>query len=205
MQNGNQINEVIVVDDFLDDPLAMRNLAISLDYDYGFASSKNANIPQSVRDILTPKIEKIIDSKFLYHERSKFAQMFEGKPPRHFCHVDGETDIPFHWSMLIYLNTDEQCLGGTNLYKHKLSGDIRSDGHGLHQKDMSTPEAWELEQHVEMKFNRAVFIPANRFHCAGVPFGDKPENVRITLNPKLQTCNWWTYLKHRWMKKILKR
>ena len=168
--------KVLVIDDFLDDPLMTRKIAMSLKYNYGVAWSKNAMIPDSICDELRPKIESVIGSKFVYHKRSKVAQMFHDKPCGMFCHVDGEIIPSFQWSMIVYLNTNE----------HKLYGDIKSDGNGLHKKDMWNPEAWELIEHIDMKFNRAVFLPSNRFHSAGVPFGDKPENVRLTLNPKLQ-------------------
>ncbi len=112
--------------------------------------------------------------------------------PMHLPHVDDG-----HVSSFMYLNPNEQCWGGTGVYRH-----IPTDKVAIHQTGVdltpicrtplkenltvSTPE-WKLESLVEMKYNRFVAFNSSTIHKIYWPETKSPykkpaKKVRLTLN-----------------------
>ena len=117
--------DLILVDDFLDDPHAARELIMQQQFEpppnpkMGVISF-NAGIPDSLYAEMLPKLEKHLGKKVEYHPRSKCAATFESIPTNSVCHVDGGDNMTmFNWTVVVYLNLPEQCRGGTVFFKHK--------------------------------------------------------------------------------------
>tara|TARA_B100001964_G_scaffold118061_1_gene131522 strand:- start:5044 stop:5781 length:738 start_codon:yes stop_codon:yes gene_type:complete len=81
----------------------------------------------------------------------------------------------------IFLNLEEECSGGTAIYRSKLSNscDVRqtenweeyADNYNIHEDgsvyyDISWPDHWFIETIIPMKFNRCIIYPGYLFHGA---------------------------------------
>lgn len=108
------------------------------------------------------------------------------------------------YSILIYINKDEYCHGGTGFYRHKESGIIRvsneidelgkNRGADLlvsEKAKIKTPnyitdtnDVWELVKMIPMKQNRAVIYDANIFHSTYIKDVNlfKDDGGRKTIN-----------------------
>lgn len=163
--------EIIIVDDFLSDPDSVREQLLSLNFavppnpERDIISS-NCNIPDDIRDLLKPRIEHTLNKAIAFHPRSKCALTFEHVPLNAVCHVDGgDGMIMFDWTVVIYLNPPGQCDGGTDFFQHVKTGDIYNKrGYRYYLDDFKDPAKWRLLERVPMRFNRALFCPAWRFH-----------------------------------------
>ena len=184
--------DLFYIDDFLDDPIAAREQILNLDFESPLnpangVVSFNAHIPENLLEEMKPKIEAALSSRIDFHPRSKCALTFENHPHPHVCHVDGGDNMcKFNWTVIVYLNTPEQCTGGTNFFKHLPTGHIyNKNGFAQYFPDYPDKTKWELIEQVEMKFNRVLFCPAWRFHSLAFTFGNSKETARMTLNPKV--------------------
>jgi hypothetical protein len=184
--------EPLVIDDFLDDPMAARAALLKQEYAAPVNPQKahisfNAQIPDHLGVEIVQKIEKVLDQRVLLHPRSKAAATYAKYPVHNACHYDGGPGMQmFNWTGVIYMNTPEQCQGGTPLFKHKATGHKWAQkDRRFYGADFKNPDAFELTETIEMRFNRLALIPAWLFHRVGHTFGDSIENARLTLNPKL--------------------
>lgn len=184
--------DFVMLDDFLDDPMAARQQILDLDFqappnpEVGVISF-NGPIPDSLVEELDQKLSAHFGTPVEFHPRSKCALTFANVPKRNICHVDGGNNMcMFNWTVVVYLNTPEQCQGGTNMYRHIPTGDLHNKrGHGFYAADYRDPKKWELVGQAEMEFNRVLLCPAWRFHGLDFTFGDSKETARMTLNPKV--------------------
>lgn len=183
--------DCVILDDFLDDPMAVRQQILNLDFrtprnPNGGIISYNANIPDNILQELRRKLSAHFQTSVDFHPRSKCALTFSDVPKVNIAHVDGGNNMClFNWTVIVYLNTPDQCRGGTNLYRHIPTGDIHNEkGIDFYKPDYPDASKWELMETVKMKFNRALLCPAWRFHGLDFTFGDTKESARMTLNPK---------------------
>ncbi len=95
-------------------------------------------------------------------------------------------DVRGNWAGLVYLNTPDQCKGGTNLYRHRRTG---------YEDDLQVPkdpilktalfydgrfeDRWEITDHIPLKFNRLAMYSAHRFHRESCFFGRSIEDARL--------------------------
>jgi hypothetical protein len=99
--------------------------------------------------------------------------------------------------LLIYLNKEENCYGGTAFYKHIATNEIRAKntrkGFQLLEKELAynnrtayisdSDEKWELIKMIPMKKNRAILYSGLIFHSAYIKSLPKfNEEGRHTLN-----------------------
>lgn len=107
-----------------------------------------------------------------------------GVPCPHQVHSDASMG---DYSLMLYLNAEEDCQGGTSFLSHRLTGIAYNPG--LPQAveiiiaDQNRPDAWEVRNMAEMLPNRAVIFKADALHRAEPVggFGDTPENTRVVL------------------------
>jgi len=81
------------------------------------------------------------------------------------------------YTCLVYLNSEEDCFGGTAFF-NKLKDDSVIEDLDYWGSD---PSCWEKLGHVEMKPNRLVIFPANLYHSAYHPVNGYYNTPRITL------------------------
>lgn len=91
------------------------------------------------------------------------------------------------YSLMLYLNADDDCEGGTSFMSHRLSGIAYNPADelfaGMIRDDQNNPGAWDVRETVPMRPNRAVIFDAARLHRAEPVggFGDTPDNTRVVL------------------------
>ncbi len=188
---------LIIVDDFLQDPMVLREAALRQEYpelgspqNYPGRNSKYAQIiqgfDQQVAEIIGEKIQPADTST---HARFRLA--LDGEKGKESVHID-----PVNWTVLLYLTLPEHCQGGTLLFRNIETGsdhapynqqELKAMGYTCKDRFMeevlykstNNPGKWELLTTIPMRFNRLVILRPQQYHDAGVSFGDCPENGRL--------------------------
>lgn len=187
---------LIVVDDFLDDPHALRDAALRLSYPEvkatypGRNSVERLNIEglndEASRLVGEPLAPLIPDQA---HGKCRIALASDVGTAK--VHVDAS-----HWSGILYLSRPEDCRGGTEFFRHiptnteraPYSNQEAADKFGAPSakqwtadvlEDTADDSKWEMTMRVPMRFNRLVLLRPWLWHTAGECFGDKLENGRL--------------------------
>lgn len=86
------------------------------------------------------------------------------------------------YSMIIYLNREEHCVGGTTLLRHIPSG-IEAGDDGNWQKDKNDMSKWEVLIRSKMRRNRAFIHPSHLIHRSEPVggFGSTPKDARLVM------------------------
>ena len=121
---------VLIIDNLYKDPFAVRQFALSLDYfrqvglypgEFAFVSVSQAPLLELVRRRFVPKLGRNIVGNSWYQEAT-FAvtskQPEELVPEQRQPHYDTFCDV----AGVVYLNTPDQCSGGTSFWRHRSSG-----------------------------------------------------------------------------------
>ena len=205
----------VIADNFLNDPESFRRYAKALstmptarvDNRLGYelrppVDEFEARYPGFRQDLINFMISTIATStKNAYGLDDSFTSLGIYKGPLFNCvyqlpffgpHVDSG-----HISSFIYLNTEEQCSGGTGIYRHMPSGKTR-----LVQQDISVANLerqpltrplnystgeWELLHKFEMHYNRLIAFTSSVIHKIffepeGHPYREDIDHVRLCLN-----------------------
>lgn len=180
---------MVVLDDFLPEFDELQKFALSAE----FADVVNeadgvtyplicADIPNHIKFAVYSALEKHFCapvSPTIFLRRSP-----AGVACPHQVHSDASMG---DYSLMLYLNKDEDCQGGTSFLSHRASGIAYNPGYefftGVVVEDQNRPEAWVVREMAEMRPNRAVIFGASRLHRAEPVggFGDSPENTRVVL------------------------
>ena len=188
---------LIVVDDFLDDPYALRNAALRLNYPEVKATYPGRNSVERINlDGLNSEISRLVGEPLVpmthnqAHGKCRIALGSDTGTAK--VHVDGS-----HWSGILYLSKPEDCRGGTEFFRHIPTNTERapySDKESLEkfgapsakqwvadllERDTADDSKWELTMRVPMRFNRLVLLRPWLWHTAGESFGDSMENGRL--------------------------
>lgn len=188
---------IIVVDDFLEDPQHIRELALQAEYPTpkevpyfpGRNSTKRYSIPGLTEHVAGIAGQHLTPTRETAH--GKFRVCLADEKGKGGVHID-----PSFWSGVYYLTLDEHCQGGTDFFRHRPSNTIRAPVYPEDwaawnvespQKlwsDIIIPQTndaskWELWRHVPMKFNRLILFRPWLWHNAGPGFGDNVANGRL--------------------------
>ncbi len=107
-----------------------------------------------------------------------------GVPCPHQVHSDASMG---EYSLMLYLNQEEDCDGGTSFLSHRQTGIAYNPEDPISTSiivnDQNNDAAWQVREMVEMRPNRAVIFDAARLHRSEPVggFGDTPDNTRIVL------------------------
>ena len=193
------MQNLIVVDDFYRDPYRVRQQALVSAY----SDVRAMNYPGFQSDgcypaeVIKNAFERFINEDLVMNENSstfgRFRLMYSNTGSRLTIHTDSQSD----WTGLIYLNTPEQCRGGTAFYRHKATGlrglpskeDARRLGQSLEDiesrtigKDTQNMNAWDVVMLATMRFNRLILFRGHQFHSHTCAWGDSPTTGRLTQN-----------------------
>ena len=87
---------------------------------------------------------------------------------------------------MVYLNTPEQCSGGTAFYRHVKTGIYKIDSTSqFHSVYADMDSDWAMYDFIDMKYNRLVMYNGNLMHTAHIKnnaFGTTMEDCRLTQN-----------------------
>jgi len=188
-----------VIDDFLDDPEAVRAAALALTYP---AATDEAYFPgrNSTERLAIPGLDDrlsqlagaaLIPTPKTVHGHARIS--IAGDTGRGGVHVDQS-----HWSGVLYLSDPGEADTGTDFYRHRASGMTRApltrdelarygvDSFPAMWSDVITPHTndmskWEPVRRVGMKFNRLLFFRPWIWHAAGPGFGSTLEDGRLIV------------------------
>jgi hypothetical protein len=186
-----------VIDNFLDDPMPLRKLALAADYP---ALSDTPYFPgrNSARRYALPGLDEYVQNLTGQQLKvtagsahNKFRLCLAGEKGLGGVHIDN-----CHWTGVLYLSLDEHAEGGTDFFRHRPSNTVRApvypedwaawESRSVEKlwSDVIVPHTnddskWELIRRVDAKFNRLVLFEPWQWHNAGPGFGSSVENARL--------------------------
>ncbi|MCU0728965.1 MAG: DUF6445 family protein [Sphingopyxis sp.] len=188
---------LVILDDFLNDPMEARRQALALDYDPalkagnypGLLSSQPLPIPG-----LDEAISHIIGTKLKPQEGTSHGHCrltLAGDKGLSGVHID-----PCAYSGILYLSLPDDCRGGTEFFRHKRTGlervpmdaasinaagysDINQLVDDVVNRDTCKPSQWERVFTAPMRFNRLILFSPWLFHNSARGFGHSPKQGRL--------------------------
>lgn len=190
-------NTMLIVDDFLDNAVGLRQAALRLTYprQEGGAFPGRNSLERINIEGLEAQVSRLLNEPLVPmsppESHAKCRLTLAGDKGKGKVHID-----PSHWSGILYLSRPEDCVGGTDFFRHIRTDSDRAPisreelaAHGyssleqmnqdIVQKDGLDDSKWELAMRVPMRFNRLVLLRPWLWHTAGPGFGDRPENGRL--------------------------
>lgn len=181
------------IDDFYDDPDEVRNIALSAEYNPKGVDALMNVIGSGTWPGITsvdvykyPKIDGIV-SRLLgtlvrqTYNSGKFRLSFDGDTGKSPLHVDSVD--PNVFAGVLYLNKFCESTPGTILYTHKESkrsiADTDSFNKVVRNGDINDLSKWDADLISQVKYNRLIVYPANRYHGPGPSFGKTKEDARL--------------------------
>lgn len=193
------LKSLVVVDDFLAQPdaLRLREAALQLTYPEqdgafpGRNSMERLQLPR-LDDAISHIVGEPLRAINPPQSHSKCRITLAGDVGRARVHMDQDA----YWSGILYLSLPEHCRGGTEFFRHLPTGTEQAPttqagiealgfrtGAELHkaiiERDTNDMTKWELTTRVSMRFNRLVLLRPWLWHTAGEAFGDRLENGRL--------------------------
>ncbi len=187
----------IVVDDFLDDPYALRNAALRLSYPEVNSTFPGRNSKERINlEGLHHEVSRLVGEPLMpmdhnqAHGNCRIALASDVGTAK--VHVDAS-----HWSGILYLSQPQDCRGGTEFFRHIPTNTERapySDQESMEKfgvssakqwtsdvlgRDTNDDSKWEMTMRIPMRFNRLILLRPWLWHTAGESFGDKLENGRL--------------------------
>lgn len=187
---------LIIVDDFLDNAVALREAALRLTYPEQTGAFPGRNSVERINiDGLARQVSRLVGEPLeampppQSHAKTRITLASDRGKAK--VHVD-----PAHWSGILYLSRPQDCRGGTEFFRHIGTNtdrapynddEARASGYST-AKEMTTEvlaqdgtddTKWEMTHRVPMRFNRLLLLRPWLWHTAGENFGDSLENGRL--------------------------
>jgi hypothetical protein len=187
---------LIVIDDFLSEPDAVRRRALELTYATR-GHFPGCNSTQKIRlDGLDQVVSQLVHERLhapwtpdFSHGSCRLAFASDDEPGR--VHMDVS-----HWTGVLSLSRNQDSSGGTEFFRHRRTGldhlplsqaELEAAGYGSYseldtdilQKDALDRSKWEQTVSVPMRYNRLILLQPHYWHTAGPGFGDSVENGRL--------------------------
>jgi len=167
---------IMVYDNFLDNPDAVRNFALQQEFNV------KGNYPGLRTKSFATELHKQYFEKILNKKITFWPDTYNGSfqciylPATTWWHRD-RTD----YSAMIYLSPEPIPNSGTSIYKHKKLGITFENATTQKELDLDSknPDAWELVDKVGNKYNRLVLFNGRMSHRADEYFGSNLETGRL--------------------------
>jgi len=183
--NPNPDPTIWVVDNFYSDPLAIRNYALTLDYNFSDYHRGKRTDDQYILEGTKESFEKIMNRKITkWTETHAMCGRFQ--------HCTCEDSLVYHadeqkWAAAIYLTPDAPYECGTSLLAHKKTGVRHCSDSNIWNvwKDVAPTgnfcdgTKWESIDVIANVFNRLVIWDAHCPHTASKYFGFSKEDSRL--------------------------
>ncbi len=178
----------IIIDDFLDDPNYVRNVALGADYIItgNFPGARTYQCDEKYNEEIKNKLETILKTKIVEwnkHFDEKTDQIIDVDTSCfQLCLKDSTTWIhqdPNEYTAILYLTPDAPIDSGTGIYMHKKTGIYRHTKD--HQVDDIDINNWQLISFSGNVYNRMFIFRGDLYHRSVVPgFGTDKYSGRIT-------------------------
>ena len=184
---------IIVIDNFYENPLEVRDFAISQisDYQYNefhpgkrassFANENHINLFNKILEPFAGKIIKFDMSKDKETNSNGSFQYNIATDKKSWIHRDSyETN----WAGIIYLTPNAPISGGTGFFKYKdgtlnqMDEELLNNGKEIRNSCQDNTK-WETVSTVGNIFNRLVLFRSNQYHMSLEYFGDNINNGRL--------------------------
>lgn len=191
---------LIVIDNFYSDPEAVRRMACELTYPPSLAAMPFPG-RNSEQRLLVPELdglvssivgEDVVGNQRLDHGRCRLSLAGDDSTRSFLIHVDPDA----YWAGIVYLTTERNCRGGTELYRHIATQSDRCPVYdhevaafgassyyeaadAIIQADSNDLTKWQHLMTVPMRFNRLVLMRPWLWHTAGASFGTCLDNGRL--------------------------
>jgi hypothetical protein len=183
---------VVVVDDFYEDPMAVRRHALACRYHrYGrnwFCTVGNGQVTDGAYRLVTPEIMESIEVaaatrlRPLSEQKNSWNGAFHYKveepmPPSCSVHSHQPSDIEFGWNGIVYLNPPGAYPrgSGVTIWRHRGTGKCVT-ARKIYDNDLNH---FDLVAEIENVFNRLVLLRSDVFHRGERGFGRTPETARL--------------------------
>jgi len=176
---------LIVIDNFYNDPEAVRDFALTRDYvprgEHGAVGHRTLEHYhfKGVKETFEKLLEgKVCKGKELggwdYQTNGVFQHCMAEDP--FVIHADSQ-----QWAALVYLTPDAPPECGTSMFRHKETGldSIRGDDWDIFKGNFYDETPFELIDKIGNKYNRCVIMDAKLIHAASQYFGDSIMNDRL--------------------------
>lgn len=190
------LNNLMVVDDFLDSVDQLRKAALQLHYPDIQGQFPGRNSQQRINlEGLSEQVSLLVGEPVIPidppESHGKCRLTLAADKGRGKVHIDHA-----YWSGILYLSRPEDCRGGTDFFRHistqtdraPLSrqdlaqmgyDDFDKVHHDLIERDGTDDSKWEPTMTVPMRYNRLVLLRPWLWHTAGPGFGQTIEDGRL--------------------------
>lgn len=186
---GPKKSKIVIIDNFYKNPQLVRDLALTIpptynprilggvpggriDAFYNLEHFSNV-FDNLIRHVFLPEDKKDLNSNLgeIFKSATFCVNVIQSTSlPNKVPHVDNRED--FRFASTIFLNTQEECRGGTSFYTFNGSQEGPDLGVGLQNAYVTDSVGpWEMIFLAEMKFNRFVLYEQNILHTAYVKPG----------------------------------
>lgn len=186
---GPRKSKIVIIDDFYKNPHLVRELALTIPpthnprilggvpggrIDAFYNLEHFADVFDNlIRNVFLPEDKKNLNSNLseIFKSATFCVNVIQSTDlPNKVPHVDNRED--FRFASTIYLNTPEECAGGTSFYTFNGNQEGPALTEGLQNQYVTDSIGpWEMIFLAEMKFNRFVLYEQNILHTAYVKPG----------------------------------
>ena len=177
-----------IVDNFLEDPNAIRNVALSAEFPItgNFPGKRSYQCDRLYNDTIKKKLEFILNKKITdwFDHYDKNTDKIENVDTSCFqiCLKDDKTWVhydPNEYTAILYLTPNAPIEAGTGIYRHIESGIYRYFEDNI--IDDSDLNSWEIITFVGNIFNRLLIFKGCLYHRSVLPgFGFDKYTGRLT-------------------------
>lgn len=190
--NPNQSKRFFVVDDFYEDPMAVREHALSQVYFPGEGAVGERTRQQFLFEGLKERFEEIMQIKIADHTDDGYGWYDVGINGRYQSCIAGVPQV-FHcdaqqWAAVIFLTPDAPSQSGTSFYRNKKSKvfhnsqidwSVGENGNAFSKETFLDPTPFERQDTVGNVFNRLVIFDGGLIHSGNDYFGHNRETGRL--------------------------
>ena len=173
----------IVIDDFYENPVDVRNFALTLEYEKnGIIPGFRSKYSLITNDLIT-KLDKIM-SPFhgkitnIEPDNSNGTFVYTTMNDMGWVHVDLEYR---KWVGIVYLTPNAPVECGTSLYCHKKTKNCFTNKTNLIKREDAgvDPHQWDIVDNIGNVFNRLFIYPSHFYHNASDFFGSSLQDGRL--------------------------
>jgi hypothetical protein len=164
----------IIVDDFLDNPLKVRESALAIDI------TRKGSYPGFRSDRADKDYEQYVQAKIETILGKPITEWKQDSLQFQLCLTDEKTWIHHddtEWAAVLFLTPDAPASAGTGIFRHVPTGITSSSA----EVDIHDTDNWELITAVGNVFNRLVLYKGNLYHKSLISgFGTDISSGRLT-------------------------
>ena len=170
---------MIVVDEFYNNPNDVREFALSQEFDVtgNWPGTRTKTfINESTKETIQKILQDVSGNVTDWQANDGYTGSFQltTSMDRSWIHADSYNT----WAGVLYLTPDAPLSGGTGIIRYKKTGSMMEDGTDLSgvTQDMTK---WELVDRVGNVYNRLVLYRGNNYHMSLDYFGKDKEDGRL--------------------------